>query len=503
MSAKDLPGRGTDLDPPNRYEQLHVELDPEDAAPSDDEPAAPRTLYYRDSSRTVLAENDSPDIGFRFSLNPYRGCEHGCVYCLAPETLILHADMTWRPIGEAEVGDTLLGFDESCAPGETRKLRRSVIEAVWWSRKPTVRLVTERSNVVTTAAHRWLQGPDFRWLRTDELSREHPLLALVGNLDDPFGREMNLDPDPVRAVDAGPQADVVDIQTSSRTFFAAGLATHNCYARPTHEYLGFSAGLDFERRIMVKEDAPTLLRAALRSRRWQPQVVALSGNTDCYQPVERRLKLTRRCLEVFADFRNPVGVITKSALVARDADVLAELARHGAARVMCSVTTLDPELARRMEPRAAQPERRIEAIAALHRAGVPVGVMIGPVIPGLNDSEIPRILAAAAEAGADCASWVLLRLPRPLDTIFEHWLEEHYPDRRARVLHRIRETRSGRISDSRFGHRGRGEGEYAGQIAALFHAAVKKHRLDRPVPALSAAAFRVPPAAGDQLSLLG
>jgi DNA repair photolyase len=357
VSAKDLPGRGTDLNPPNRYEQLHVELDPEEAPPSDDDaPEAPRTLYYRDTSRSVLAENDSPDIGFRFSLNPYRGCMHGCIYC---------------------------------------------------------------------------------------------------------------------------------------------------YARPSHEYLGFSAGLDFERRIMVKDNAPELLRAALRSRRWEPQVVALSGNTDCYQPVERRLKLTRRCLEVFADFRNPVGVITKSALVARDADVLAELARHGAARVMCSVTTLDPDLARRMEPRAAQPERRIEAIAALHRAGVPVGVMIGPVIPGLNDAEIPRILAAAAAAGADCASWVLLRLPRPLDTLFEHWLEEHYPDRRARVLHRIRETRSGRISDSRFGHRGRGEGEYAGQIAALFHAAVKKQHLDRPVPTLSAAAFRRPPAAGDQLSLLG
>lgn len=690
MSAKDLPGRGTDLNPPNRYEQLHVELDPEEAPPSDDDaPEAPRTLYYRDTSRSVLAENDSPDIGFRFSLNPYRGCEHGCVYCLAPATLILHADMTWRPIGDAAVGDTLLGFDEHPAPGTTRKLRPSVVEAVWSSRKPSLRLVTERTSVVTTTEHRWLQARSFRWSRTKQLrtgvglrslpvwapetidddyragyisgitlgdgtfryqpgwrsnrlgfpaaywrvalADHEPLarlvdhlgrtgvstnirgfyggpasrrtmmkvetralarlaiihtllntdrdtrnyrrgflagffdaegqngdslrisqvdltvlerlrryaatlgfafqlerregcastLRLVGRLVDRirffsicrpaitrkmhglFGREMDFDPDPVRAIEPGPVIDVFDIQTSTGTFLAGGLATHNCYARPSHEYLGFSAGLDFERRIMVKDNAPELLRAALRARRWEPQVVALSGNTDCYQPVERRLKLTRRCLEVFADFRNPVGVITKSALVARDADVLAELARHGAARVMCSVTTLDPDLARRMEPRAAQPERRIEAIAALHRAGVPVGVMIGPVIPGLNDAEIPRILAAAAAAGADCASWVLLRLPRPLDTLFEHWLEEHYPDRRARVLHRIRETRSGRISDSRFGHRGRGEGEYAGQIAALFHAAVKKHHLDRPVPALSAAAFRRPPAAGDQLSLLG
>src|SRR6185369_7908060 len=275
-----------------------------------------------------------------------------------------------------------------------------------------------------------------------------------------------------------------------------------CYARPTHEYLGFSAGLDFERRIMVKDDAPELLRAALRSRRWTPQVVALSGNTDCYQPVERRLRITRRCLEVFAEFRNPVATITKSSLVARDVDVYADLARDRAARVFVSVTTLDPELARRMEPRAARPEKRLEAMATLARAGVSVGVMIGPVIPGLNDAEIPRILAAAADAGAEAASWVLVRLPKPLDQLFERWLAERFPDRHDRVLNRIRETRSGRLSDARFGYRGRGEGEYASQIAALFAAAARKHRLDRPLLALSVAAFRRPAACGDQLGLL-
>src|SRR4029453_9449744 len=199
------------------------------------------TTYYRDASRSVLAENDSPDVGFRFSLNPYRGCEHGCVYC---------------------------------------------------------------------------------------------------------------------------------------------------FARPSHEYLGFSAGVDFESRIMVKEDAPALLRKALSQPRWEPQVVALSGNTDCYQPVERQLGITRRCLEVFVEFRNPVGVVTKSALVARDADLLGELASHQAAHVCCSVTTLAPDLARRMEPRAAQPGKRLDAIATLTAAGVPVALLVGPVIPGLNDAEI-------------------------------------------------------------------------------------------------------------------
>ncbi|HKA29800.1 MAG TPA: PA0069 family radical SAM protein, partial [Candidatus Binatia bacterium] len=293
-----------------------------------------------------------------------------------------------------------------------------------------------------------------------------------------------------------------DIQTSTRTFFAAGLATHNCYARPSHEYLGFSAGLDFERRIMVKEDAPALLRTALSSPRWEPQVVALSGNTDCYQPVERRLGITRRCLAVFAEFRNPVGVVTKASLVARDADLLGELATHGAAHVCCSITTLDADLARRMEPRAAQPAKRLEAIAALTAARVPVAVLIGPVIPGLNDSEIPRILAAAAEAGARSAAWVLLRLPKPVDVLFVRWLDEQFPDRKQRVLHRIQDTRAGRMSDGVFGRRKRGQGEYATQIAALFDAAARRHGLHHPLPPLSAAAFRRPAVPGDQLKLL-
>ncbi|HUE29613.1 MAG TPA: radical SAM protein, partial [Verrucomicrobiae bacterium] len=199
---------------------------------------------------------------------------------------------------------------------------------------------------------------------------------------------------------------------------------------------------------------------------------------------------------------NPVSAITKSALVARDADLFAELARHGAAHVLFSVTTLDPELARRMEPRAARPERRLEAMAAVAAAGVPVGVLIGPVVPGLNDADIPRILEAAARAGARSASWVLLRLPKPVDELFARWLEERYPERRARVLARIRDTRGGRLSDSTFGRRHRGEGRYAEQIAALFAAAAKKHGLDRVLPPLETAGFRRPPTPGAQLSLL-
>jgi DNA repair photolyase len=351
MGTRELDGRGTRLDPANRFERLH--LDRSDIDGEDPAAALAPTEVFRDASRNILAENDSPDLGFRFSLNPYRGCEHGCIYC---------------------------------------------------------------------------------------------------------------------------------------------------YARPSHEYLGFSAGLDFERKLLIKPDAPALLRAALAAPRWQPQVVALSGNTDCYQPIERQLRLTRGCLEVFAEFRNPVGVITKSALVARDADLLAELARHDAAHVSISITTLDAELARRMEPRAATPERRLQALAALAEAGVRVGVMAAPIIPGLNDHEIPAILERAAEAGARTASWTLVRLASPLDQLFVDWLEKHYPERALRVLGRLRGCRGGALTDSRFGHRMRGEGEYAAQIRALFSLAARRRGLDRPLPPLSAAAFRRP--GGTQLALL-
>ncbi len=364
MSSAHLPGRGTDLEPPNRFDGIQLlrdDLDQERQSQIDQglEPVTPAvgTSFHRDKSRSILAENASPDIGFRYSLNPYRGCEHGCIYC---------------------------------------------------------------------------------------------------------------------------------------------------YARPSHETLGWNAGIDFETRITVKEEAPFLLRAAFFSARWEPQTVALSGNTDCYQPIERQLRITRRCLEVFAEFRNPVAIVTKSALVARDADLLASLARRHAAHVRISITTLDPAIARRMEPRAASPERRLDAIRRLTEAGVPTAVMVAPVIPGLTDDEMPRILEAAADAGAASASWTLVRLPHPVEELFVEWLGRHFPDRRDRVVHRIRETRggSGRLSDSKFGQRMRGQGEYARQLASLFAVSARRHRLDTPLRPLSTSSFRRPPTPGEQLALL-
>jgi DNA repair photolyase len=341
-SEETIRGRGAAANPPNRFELLHYEPDPEGPPP---EPGRPDTVFYRDQPRSVLAYNDSPDVGFSVSVNPYRGCENGCIYC---------------------------------------------------------------------------------------------------------------------------------------------------YARPTHEYLGFSAGLDFETKILVKEDAPDLLRRELASPRWQPQPVGLSGVTDPYQPVERRLGLTRRCLEVLAEFRNPVCVITKSHLVTRDRDLLAELARHDAAAVFVSVTTLEAGLAGVMEPRATRPQGRLEAISELAAAGVPVGVLTAPVIPGLNDHEMPAILDAAARAGARFAGYVVLRLPYGVGPLFEDWLEHHFPQRKQRVLARLRELRGGRLNDSRFGARMRGEGPLAESIRDFFRLCRTRVGLDRGGWALSAAAFRRP-----------
>jgi DNA repair photolyase len=272
-----------------------------------------------------------------------------------------------------------------------------------------------------------------------------------------------------------------------------------CYARPTHEYLGYSAGLDFETRILVKERAPDLLRKELAARRWKPQVVALSGVTDAYQPIERRLELTRRCIEVFLEFRNPIAIITKNALVTRDIDLFQHLAEFQAVSVAISITSLDTELQRVLEPRASAPHERLRAIEKLARAGIPTSVMVAPIIPGLTDSETPAILEAAASAGATRAGHIVLRLPHGLRELFDDWLLTHRPLRREKVLHRLESLRDGKLNDPRFGSRMRGEGLFAKQIADVFRLWARKHGMDAPHPPLSVAAFRRP--GGRQMEL--
>jgi DNA repair photolyase len=272
-----------------------------------------------------------------------------------------------------------------------------------------------------------------------------------------------------------------------------------CYARITHEFLGFSAGLDFETKIVVKEDAPNLLRKELASKKWKPQLLAMSGVTDCYQPIERRLQLTRRCLAVLAEFRNPVCIITKNFLVTRDIDLLRELARHNAVEVNISINSLDSDLARRLEPRASSPRQRLETVEMLAKAGIPVGVIVAPIIPAINDHEIAKVLEAAGKAGAKWAGMEVLRLPLTVAPVFQEWLEQNEPGKKDKVLNRIRSIRGGKLNDPRFIERMRGQGIFAEQIRQMFKVARRKAGLADGGPELSVAGFRRP--AGDQMEL--
>ena len=320
---------------------------------------------------------------------------------------------------------------------------------------------------------------------------------------DDFAPETKLLKDRTRSILAFNESPDVGFDVGINPYRGCGHGCSYCYARPTHEYLGFSAGLDFETRILVKDEAPELLAKALASPKWTPQVIGLSGNTDAYQPAEKRLRVTRRCLEVLADFRNPVQIVTKSHLVTRDVDLAADLAQHRAVSVVLSITSLKPALQRAMEPRAASPARRLHAIRVLSEAGVPVGVNVAPVVPGLTDAELPAILEAAAEAGATCASYILLRLPHGVKDLFETWLAQHVPDRKEKVLNRMRQMRGGKLYDARYAQRGRGEGPWAEQLSSLFRVTTARLSLNRP-PRLSTEAFRVPSSArGAQMDLFG
>lgn len=274
-----------------------------------------------------------------------------------------------------------------------------------------------------------------------------------------------------------------------------------CYARPTHCYLGHSAGLDFETILYAKTDAPKLLEQELLKPSYVPQTIALGANTDCYQPIERERCITRAVLQVLSRFKHPVGIVTKSALVARDIGILQPMAAEGLAKVAISITTLDRRLARAMEPRAATPARRLDVVRQLADAGVPVTVMVAPVIPGLNDHEIEAILAAAKKAGARDAGYVTLRLPLEIKDLFREWLAEEYPDRARRVIHLVQSLHGGADYVAAFGHRQRGSGPYAEQIAKRFQLAVGRTGLSEERLSLRSDLFLRPLARGQQLAL--
>lgn len=686
-----IQGRGTASNPKNRFHEIEVER--EEWVEAED--PAPRTRFYRDPTRTIVATNDSPDVGFEASVNPYRGCENGCIYCLEGSTPILMGNGSTRPIGDLVPGDLIYGTMPS---GWFRRYTKTQVLAKWetWKAAHSV-ILANGTELVASGDHRFLtwrgwkfvtgkmggpgqrpyltlndrllgtggfevqvphldayrvgylcgmirgdghlrryerristgrirQAHRFRLALIDEsaLSRaalyledfgvltrrfrfqvesetrkemqaiacsskekflkiknlvEWPrnpsalwregFLAGIFDAEGSYGggiRVHNTDPaiieetvkslsmfgfdsvvekrpsvegkrplktvrlrgglrehlrffhtvDPAirRKTDLQGQAlksqadlrvvsiepigkmRLYDITTGTGDFIANGVVSHNCYARPFHEYLDLSPGLDFETKIFVKEDAPDLLRKELSARSWTPKTLVMSGVTDPYQPVERRLQITRRCLEVLAEFRNPVAMITKSDLVTRDADILAELAGHGAAAATLSITTLSKDLKRVMEPRAALPEKRLEAIRRLAEAGIPTGVNVAPVIPGLTDHEMPEILERAAEAGAIRAGWIMLRLPHAVKDLFADWLERHFPDRKDKVLNRLRDLRGGVLYDPRYGARMRGEGPFAEQVRQVFEVSCRRFGLNETSVELSTAAFRRPPKGG-------
>jgi DNA repair photolyase len=307
-----------------------VELPPEEY-----EEKKVQTTFYRDHTKTILSKNDSPDIGFTYSINPYRGCEHGCIYC---------------------------------------------------------------------------------------------------------------------------------------------------YARPTHEYLGFSSGIDFETKIMVKPDAPELLEEAFSKKSYVPQTIAFSGNTDCYQPAERKFQITRKCLEVFLKFRNPIAMITKNALIQRDIDILSEMAKLHLVKVVISITSLDKELIRQMEPRTSTPKRRLETVKALAENGINVGVNVAPIVPAINDNEIPAILKAASEHGAYTAGFVIMRLPYQNKDLFLEWVERTFPGRANKIINRIKSLRDGMLYKSEWGTRMTGEGKWADTVHDIFNINCQKYGLNKTSP---------------------
>ncbi len=323
----------------------------------------------------------------------------------------------------------------------------------------------------------WDIPEDERLLRT-EVSEERPRSVLSRNTspDVPFDQSLN----PYRGCEHG---------------------CIYCFARPSHGYLGLSGGLDFETRLVARPTAPEVLARELGRKAYVPKVLAIGTNTDPYQPIEARYRIMRRVLQVLSDWNHPVAIVTKGAMIERDVDILGDMARRGLASVGISVTTLDPALSRRMEPRAPLPVRRLAAMRALAAAGVPVRVMVAPVVPVLTDRELERILEAAKEAGAGTASWILLRLPHEVAPLFRDWLERVEPGKAAHVMNRLREMRGGKDYDAEWGQRMRGSGLHADLIAQRFRLAVARLGLDQARPALRTDLFAPPPRAGDQLSL--
>jgi len=696
-------GRGAVSNPEGRFESTRSEALDDGWGSLDEELPPLATTVQPEPARSIISRNDSPDISFDQSINPYRGCEHGCVYCISGDTQILIADGTCKPLADLAVGDEIYGTEKR---GHYRRYVRTRVLAHWRTVKPAYRLLlADGTELIASGDHRFLtergwkfvqpcerpgQRPhltvnntlmgfgttkplhrpqdscDYRrgylcgmirgdghlgihrqvrpgradsvvhqfrlaladvealdrtagflegfgirtqrftfqkatpvrrcmeairaqsrasvaaiaqliewpdraegdWLRgfiggifdaegsfsdgcmrianTDmrmigvlsdglrslsfdsvvETLRPHSAkpvhyarvrgglrehLRFMRAFDPAIRRKRDIETQAVKSTASlevveieplGREIELFDITTGTQDFIANGVISHNCYARPSHAYLNLSPGLDFETKLFYKQDAARLLEQELAAPSYRCSPITIGANTDPYQPIEREYRVTRSIIEVLAKYRHPFSIITKSALIERDLDLLAPLAADKLVYVMISVTTLSNELKRTLEPRTASPAARLRAIRNLHEAGIPVGVMVAPIIPVLTDHEIERILAAAVASGAQSAAYVLLRLPYELKDLFREWLEHNEPLKAKHVMSRLQAMRGGKDNDSRFGVRQRGEGEYAALLAQRFSAACARLGLkERERFAHNLTLFR-PPVLGPQLSLL-
>ena len=707
MSSKSppRPGRGALSNPEGRFESRRVEAIDDGWAKDPESAELPplATTVTAEQAKKIITRNDSPDIPFEQSINPYRGCEHGCVYCSDGDTAILMGDGSSRPLSELTVGDeiygtekrnhyryyvrtrvlahwptrksayrlslangtelvasgdhrfltergwkfvsqdgheqrahltlnnTLMGFGAiastanpcdsrdyrrgylcgvirgdghlgvyryerpGCAHGDQYRFRLAMIDTdaleragrylgefgvgtqrfLFQAEKPNrqrIEAIRTSARASIEAIERLIEWPDryegewvqgfmagifdaegsfsegilriansdrkmieaarssLTWLGFDSVVetrkaggpkpvhyvrvrgglREH--LRFFRSCDPSIARKRDIVGQAVRSraklevvaiENLSGKRDLFDITTGTGDFIANGVISHNCFARPTHSYVNLSPGLDFETKLFYKARAAELLESELSRPGYVCKPINLGASTDPYQPIERKLKVTRSILEVLQRFRHPVTIVTKSSLIERDLDILAEMAREDLVAAFVSVTTLDPALKRGLEPRAPSPLARLHAVRALREAGVPIGIFVAPVIPAVNDHEIERILEAGAKAGAETAGYVLVRLPYEVKTLFREWLDSHMPDRAAHVMSLIGAMRGGRDNDPRFGTRMRGVGPYADLIARRFETACRRFGLLRQRgKRLSSTHFRRFPEANGQLNLL-
>jgi len=684
-----------------RFETLAREPFDDGWTPEERDAAELQTSVTEERARSIISRNDSPDIGFSQSINPYRGCEHGCVYCMSGDTLILMADGSTKALAEVRLGDEIYGTRRE---GWYRRYVKSRVLAHWSVIKPAYRVTLEDgTELVAGPDHRFLtergwkfvtgaeqgvarrphlttgnklmgvgafsstaeKSEDYRLgylcglIRGDGLLASYPYrlrsgrngtahqfrLALcdveallrtqhylslgqietrhfvfkaaaagrrllhairnstrlgveeiraliewptapscdwaagylagifdaegsysdgvirICNTDreivswivrclemfnfrfmvEPIPRQNSkpieyvrvvgglrehlrffhvVDPAIVRKRDISGQAvkseahlgvvsveplgkamRLYDLTTETEDFIANGVVSHNCYARPSHAYLELSPGLDFETKLFAKTNAAELLRAELSKPGYVPSPIAIGANTDCYQPIERKFRITRQIVEILAECEHPFTMVTKSALVERDLDLLAPMAKKNLVKVFVSIASLDRTLARKLEPRAASPQRRMDVLRNLAQAGVPCGVMVAALIPGLNDKTLEEVLEAASAAGAAEAAYVIMRLPNELKELFKEWLAAHYPERAGHVISIVRQMRGGRDNDPRFGSRMTGTGAFAELIEKRFDIACRRfglngHRAGRKPPSLDCSRFRPPCAAG-------